>query len=84
LNLSVFCYCEQQVGHTLLQLIDKATGQQYTSPHTRLAVFVSNMRSALPQTFDLLPQSNKHSPLSLPYTLKSQNADSSRGTGIHA
>jgi glycosylphosphatidylinositol deacylase len=54
-----------KTAHTLLQLIDKDTGQPYPSPHTRLGVFVSNMRSALPQAFDLLPNSG-NSPLSLP------------------
>ncbi|KAG0570658.1 hypothetical protein KC19_6G178400 [Ceratodon purpureus] len=71
-------WCNQmvvQVGHTLLQLVDKSTGQQYTNPHTRLAVFVSNLRSALPQALDVLPSSNKHSPLSLPYTWKAPVKD---------
>lgn len=48
------------MGHTLLQLIDKSTGQQYTNPHTKLAVFVSNLRSALPQALNLLPYNKKH------------------------
>lgn len=48
------------MGHTLLQLIDKSTGQQYTNPHRKLAVFVSNLRSALPQALDLLPYNKKH------------------------
>jgi len=49
------------VGHTLLQLIDKGTGQQYANPHTKLGVFVSNFRSALPQALNLLPYNKKHS-----------------------
>lgn len=47
------------MAHTLLQLIDKSTGQQYTSPHTKLGVFVSNLRSALPQALNLLPYNKK-------------------------
>ncbi|CAK9226433.1 unnamed protein product [Sphagnum troendelagicum] len=50
-------WCNQmavQVAHTLLQLIDGDTGQQIKSPQRRMAVFVSNLRSALPQTFDWL------------------------------
>ncbi|KAH9562192.1 hypothetical protein CY35_05G059400 [Sphagnum magellanicum] len=54
-----------KMSHTLLQLIDKETGQPYPSPHTRLGVFVSNLRSALPQAFDLLPDSPIAHPLAL-------------------
>lgn len=53
------------MSHTLLQLIDKETGQPYPSPHTRLGVFVLNLRSALPQAFDLLPDSLIAHPLAL-------------------
>ncbi|CAM6043491.1 unnamed protein product [Sphagnum compactum] len=68
-----------KTAHTLLQLIDKDTGQPYPSSHTRLGVFVSNMRSALPQAFDLLPNSG-NSPLSLP--LPSSDGIGTREGGI--
>lgn len=61
-------WCNQlvmQVSHTLLQLIDEKTGQQMTSPHARMAVFVSNLRSALPHTFDWLPSITSRIPVSL-------------------
>jgi len=54
-----------QVAHTLLQLIDGETGQQIKSPQRRMAVFVSNMRSALPQTFDWLLTSDTTATVSL-------------------
>lgn len=54
-----------QVAHTLLQLIDGDTGQQIKSPQRRMAVFVSNLRSALPQTFDWLLTSDTTAAVSL-------------------
>uniref|UniRef100_A0A7I4AUK2 GPI inositol-deacylase n=1 Tax=Physcomitrium patens TaxID=3218 RepID=A0A7I4AUK2_PHYPA len=78
-------WCNQmvvQVGHTLLQLIDRRTGQQYTSPHVRLAIFVSNFRSALPQTFNLLPHRNKLSPYTQPYRKVSEKAISAKDVGL--
>jgi hypothetical protein len=54
-----------QVAHTLLQLIDGDTGQQIKSPQRRMAVFVSNLRSALPQTFDWLLTSDTTAAISL-------------------
>jgi len=54
-----------QVSHTLLQLIDKETGQQLTSPHERMAIFVSNLRSALPHAFGWLPSITSRVPVSL-------------------
>lgn len=36
-----------------------------TSPHARMAVFVSNLRSALPHTFDWLPSITSRIPVSL-------------------
>lgn len=53
-----------QVAHTLLQLIDEETGQQFASPQTRMAVFVSNLRSALPHAFDWLPSTSADMPIS--------------------
>jgi glycosylphosphatidylinositol deacylase len=61
-------WCNQmavQVAHTLLQLIDGDTGQQIKSPQRRMAVFVSNLRSALPQTFDWLLTSDTTAAISL-------------------
>lgn len=56
---------DAQVSHTLLQLIDEETGQQMTSPQARMAVFVSNLRSALPHAFDWLPSITSRIPVSL-------------------
>ncbi|KAI5083289.1 hypothetical protein GOP47_0003032 [Adiantum capillus-veneris] len=47
-------WCNQlvvQVSHTLLQLIDKKSGQPFSSPSKRLATFVTSLRSPLPQLF---------------------------------
>jgi hypothetical protein len=54
-----------QVAHTLLQLMDGDTGQQIKSPQRRMAVFVSNLCSALPQTFDQLLTSDTTAAISL-------------------
>ncbi|KAG6557641.1 hypothetical protein Mapa_000922 [Marchantia paleacea] len=54
-------WCNQlavQVAHTLLQLVDKKTGQPFDHPQMRLAVFVAKLRSALPQVFGWLPSSS--------------------------
>ncbi|KAL2624469.1 hypothetical protein R1flu_008714 [Riccia fluitans] len=51
-------WCNQlavQLSHTLLQLVDKKTGQPFDNPQMRLAVFVAKLRSALPQVFGWLP-----------------------------
>lgn len=48
-------WCNQvvvQVSHTLLLAIDRRSGQPFSSPSKRLEIFVSNLRSALPQTFN--------------------------------
>jgi len=55
---------DAQVSHTLLQLIDKETGQQMTNPHERMAIFVSNLRSALPHAFGWLPSITSRIPVS--------------------
>lgn len=47
-----------QVSHTLLQLVDKKTGQPFERPQMRLAVFVTKLRSALPQVFGWLPSTS--------------------------
>lgn len=52
-----------QVSHTLLQLIDKKTGQLMINPHERMAVFVTNLRSALPSSFGWLPSIDSRIPL---------------------
>ncbi|MCO5581420.1 hypothetical protein L7F22_035304 [Adiantum nelumboides] len=47
-------WCNQlvvQVSHTLLQLIDKKSGQPFSNPSKRLATFVTSLRSPLPQLF---------------------------------
>jgi hypothetical protein len=44
-----------QLSHTLLQLLDKETGQPFENPQMRLAVFVTKLRSALPQVFGWVP-----------------------------
>ncbi|CAM6094752.1 unnamed protein product [Calypogeia fissa] len=54
-------WCNQlvvQVSHTLLQLVDKKTGQPFESSQMRLAVFVTKLRSALPQVFGWLPSTS--------------------------
>jgi len=66
------------VGHTLLQLIDKSTGQQCTNPHVKLGVFVSNLRSALPQALNLLRYNKERSEV-----IKAQDQVSNR-SGIQA
>lgn len=48
-------WCNQlvvQVSHAMLHLIDQSTGQPFSSTQKRLAVFVSNLRSGIPQSFD--------------------------------
>uniref|UniRef100_A0A0D6QW97 GPI inositol-deacylase n=1 Tax=Araucaria cunninghamii TaxID=56994 RepID=A0A0D6QW97_ARACU len=48
-------WCNQlvvQVAHTMLHLIDRNTGQPFVSTQKRLAVFVSNLRSGIPQNFN--------------------------------
>ncbi|KAH9329927.1 hypothetical protein KI387_002035, partial [Taxus chinensis] len=47
-------WCNQlviQVAHAMLHLIDKNTGQPLSSTQKRLAVFISNLRSGIPQNF---------------------------------
>ncbi|KAL3677735.1 hypothetical protein R1sor_020691 [Riccia sorocarpa] len=51
-------WCNQlvvQLSHTLLQLVDKKSGQPFDNPQMRLAVFVSKLRTALPQVLGWLP-----------------------------
>ena len=64
------------MSHTLLQLIDEQTGQQITDPQKRMAIFVSNLRSALPHAFDWLPKTNLQVPISL------QEEASTGGRGV--
>ncbi|XP_024528955.1 GPI inositol-deacylase [Selaginella moellendorffii] len=50
-------WCNQlvvQLAHTLLNVVDRQTGQVISSPRTRLAVFIARLRSAIPQTFGWL------------------------------
>eukprot|EP00250_Pteridium_aquilinum_P021427 c25120_g1_i1 orf=424-3750(-) len=62
-------WCNQlvvQVSHTLLQLIDRKSGQPFSSPSKKLATFVRSLRSPLPQMFgwmsiSQLPRSNHFS-----------------------
>ena len=63
---------EMQVSHTLLQIIDRKTGQPFISHSKRLEVFVTNLRSALPQTFGWMSVNGHDTPNSLSYK---QNAD---------
>lgn len=56
-------WCNQlvvQVSHTLLQIIDRKSGQPFLSPSKKLATFVANLRSALPQTFSWMSMSQHH------------------------
>uniref|UniRef100_A0A7N0T4W6 GPI inositol-deacylase n=1 Tax=Kalanchoe fedtschenkoi TaxID=63787 RepID=A0A7N0T4W6_KALFE len=48
-------WCNQlvvQVSHTLLSLIESQTGQPFSSPQKRLAIFARMLRSGIPQGFD--------------------------------
>ncbi|CAM8942061.1 unnamed protein product [Rhodiola kirilowii] len=56
-------WCNQlvvQVSHTLLSLIESQTGQPFSSPKKRLAIFARMLRSGIPQEIDW--QSQGHSP----------------------
>lgn len=56
-------WCNQlvvQVSHTLLQIIDKKSGQPFSNASKRLAVFVTNLRSALPQMFNWMSAKVQH------------------------
>ncbi|KAK6928470.1 GPI inositol-deacylase PGAP1-like, partial [Dillenia turbinata] len=56
----VILWCNQlvvQVSHTLLSLIDSKSGQPFTSPRKRLAIFAKMLRSGTPQGFNWVRQS---------------------------
>ncbi|XP_059670022.1 uncharacterized protein LOC132315691 [Cornus florida] len=56
----VILWCNQlvvQVSHTLLNLVDSETGQPFSDPRKRLAIFTKMLHSRLPQSFNWLRQS---------------------------
>ncbi|KAK6913024.1 GPI inositol-deacylase PGAP1-like [Dillenia turbinata] len=78
----VILWCNQlvvQVSHTLLSLIDSKSGQPFTSPRKRLAIFAKMLRSGTPQSFDWVRQSQSvEQKINLPITDEKDAAEESK------